>query len=182
MTPNCHWLKGYRPFTTAVEVFLGDNHCLHANGIGYMSVILPSATNVIIHDIYHIPRMSRNLLSVIVATSTGSSVEFFHDSCVIHFKLPSGHFEMIKLPQHHRLYPLIMKRFDDQAVITLSTHLQINQSSNYTHVALSSWAYQCAHFTSNGKERHVPWLAKNLSPIDLYEGCILGKASHQSFP
>ena len=43
-------------------------------------------------------------LSVTTAISTRSSIEFFHESCIIHFKLPNGDFEIIKLPQRRHLY------------------------------------------------------------------------------
>eukprot|EP00250_Pteridium_aquilinum_P035230 c892_g1_i1 orf=2-1174(-) len=64
MTPHRHWLQDYKKLNEAVKVYLGDNHCLHARGIGNMPVTLPSGSTVLIKDIYHIPGLSRNLLSV----------------------------------------------------------------------------------------------------------------------
>ena len=96
MTPQKRWLRDYKQLPSGMRVYLGNNHFLTAVGVGNLYVTLPSGVRVTIPDIYHIPGLSRNILSVTTATSTGSSIEFFHASCIIHFKLPNGEFEIIK--------------------------------------------------------------------------------------
>ncbi|MCO5586427.1 hypothetical protein L7F22_040367 [Adiantum nelumboides] len=123
MTPDRHWLSKYTPLSQHVKVYLGDNHSLIAVGLGNMKVVLPSGTSIIIHYIYHIPGLNRNILSITAATSTGSSIEFFHAYCVIHFKLPAGKYEALKLPQQHRLYPIIISRTEFLTPLILSTPL-----------------------------------------------------------
>ncbi|MCO5612439.1 hypothetical protein L7F22_066706 [Adiantum nelumboides] len=183
MTPHRHWLTGYKLFPNPVPVFLGDDHRLNAKGVGHMPVTLPSSTQVLIHGILHIPSLSRNLLSVTAATSKGSSIEFFHDYCVIHFKLPSGGYEVLRLPQKDRLYPILLSPTD-------------NQTANPTSFAMTTtltkasstllWHYHLGHINSPTLHRmakhHIcHGIPRNLTPIDLCEGCLLGKSSHQRF-
>ncbi|MCO5604374.1 hypothetical protein L7F22_058539 [Adiantum nelumboides] len=117
MTLTSSWLRDYKTLARHVQAYLGDNHCLHAIGLGNLHVTLPSGTAIIIRDIYHIPDLRRNILSVTAATSLGSSIEFFHDLYVIHFKLPNGQFEIIKLPQQNRLYPIKLTQSGHNTVI-----------------------------------------------------------------
>ncbi|MCO5559998.1 hypothetical protein L7F22_013603 [Adiantum nelumboides] len=184
MTPRRHWLTSYKPFSASVPIYLGDNHRLNAKGIGHMPVVLPSGTQVLIHGIYYIPGLSRNLLFVTAATSTGSSIEFFHDYCVIHFKLPSGGYEVIKLPHKNRLYPILLSSPDSQAVNITSSALTVNLTKASTTLL---WHYRLGHINSStlqgmAKRQLCNGIPTNLTPIDLCEGCLLGKASHQSFP
>ncbi|KAI5057570.1 hypothetical protein GOP47_0027585, partial [Adiantum capillus-veneris] len=71
MTPQSHWLRDYKHLARPVQVYLGDNHSLNAVGHGHLHVSLPSGTPIIIRDIYHIPALSHNILSVTAATSIG---------------------------------------------------------------------------------------------------------------
>ncbi|MCO5552516.1 hypothetical protein L7F22_006028 [Adiantum nelumboides] len=76
MTSTSSWLRDYKTLARDVQVYLGNNHCLHAIGLGNLHVTLPSGAAIIIRDIYHIPDLHRNILSVTAATSSGSSIEF----------------------------------------------------------------------------------------------------------
>ncbi|KAH7434388.1 hypothetical protein KP509_06G015500 [Ceratopteris richardii] len=126
MTPSRHWLDNYTLLTKKIRVYLGDDHCLQAAGIGNMHVSLPSGASIIIKDIFHIPCLSRNLVSVSSATSTCTYIEFFHGYYVVHFKLPTSKFELIKLPQIDRLYPIPLLQRSQHAV--LQAHLTIASS------------------------------------------------------
>jgi hypothetical protein len=98
MTPQKRWLHDYKQLPSGMRVYLSNNHFLTTVGIDNLYVTLPSGVRVTIRDIYHIPGLSRNIILVTMATSTRSSIEFFHALCIIHFKLPNGEFEIIKLP------------------------------------------------------------------------------------
>ncbi|KAH6557217.1 hypothetical protein KP509_1Z127600 [Ceratopteris richardii] len=106
MTPFRRWLENYRILDTSVQVLLGDDRCLPALGVGQLDVYLRSGVRVTIHDIYYAPGLTKSLISVFATTSQGSFFEFFHTHCVVHFKLPSGQFELIKLQQREHLYEL----------------------------------------------------------------------------
>ncbi|MCO5569407.1 hypothetical protein L7F22_023119 [Adiantum nelumboides] len=149
-----------------------------------MPVTLPNGAEVVIQDIYHIPGLKRSLLSVNAATSTGSSIEFFNDGCVIKYKLPSGQSEEIRLQQQRRLYPLTIHGPD--------VHAEASTASALSTITLKEastllWHYLLGHINAPTLQRMARTnlcrgLPSSLSPIDLYEGCLLGKARHQPFP
>ncbi|MCO5596989.1 hypothetical protein L7F22_051061 [Adiantum nelumboides] len=72
MTPTSSWLRDYKTLARHVQVYLGNNHCLHAIGLANLHVTLPSGAAIIIRDIYHILDLRRNILSVTATTSSGS--------------------------------------------------------------------------------------------------------------
>ncbi|MCO5594326.1 hypothetical protein L7F22_048356 [Adiantum nelumboides] len=183
MTPTSSWLRDYKTLARHVQVYLGDNHCLHAIGLGNLHVTLPSGAAIIIRDIYHIPGLRRNILSVTAATSSGSSIEFFHDLCVIHFKLPNGQFEIIKLPQQNRLYPIKLTQSGHNTVIVSTSIITLYLTKT---VSTLMWHYRLGHINGHTLQRMAKHglcsgLPPNLSSIDLCEGCIMGKASHKPF-
>ncbi len=184
MTPQKKWLRDYKRLPSGMRVYLGNNHFLTAVGVGKLYVTLPSGVSVTIPEIYHIPGLSRNILSVTTATSTGSSVEFFHKSCIIHFKLPTGEFEIIQLPQKGRLYPITLSMSNPHQIIGVSS----THSLHLTKAASTlMWHYRFGHINSVTLNRMIKnklctGLPLYLNPIDLCEGCILGKSSHKSHP
>ncbi|MCO5612761.1 hypothetical protein L7F22_067031 [Adiantum nelumboides] len=184
MTPHSHLLCDYKHLAQQVQVYLGDNHSLNAVGLGCLRVTLPSGALVIIRDIYHILGLRRNILSVTAATSMGSSIEFFHNFCIIHFQLPSGQFEVLKLPQHNRLYPISITQSGRDAVVASTSTVSLLLTKAASTLM---WHYRLGHINTPTLHR----MAKNnlcsslppiLSTIDLCEGCFLGKASHKPFP
>ncbi|MCO5569582.1 hypothetical protein L7F22_023297 [Adiantum nelumboides] len=183
MTLTSSWLRDYKTLARHVQVYLGDNHCLHAIGLGNLHVTLPSGAAIIIRDIYHIPGLRRNILSVTAATSSGSSIEFFHDLCVIHFKLPNGQFEIIKLPQQNWLYPIKLTQSGHNTVIASTSIITLYLTKT---VSTLMWHYRLGHINGHTLQRMAKHglcsgLPPNLSSIDLCEGCIMGKASHKPF-
>ncbi|MCO5562671.1 hypothetical protein L7F22_016299 [Adiantum nelumboides] len=184
MTPDRHWLSKYTPLSQHVKVYLGDNQSLTAVGLGHMKVALPSGTSIIIHDIYHILGLSRNILSVTAATSIGSSIEFFHAYFVIHFKLLAGKYETLKLPQQHRLYPIMISKPAGRAMIASTSSLSLHLTKA---AATLLWHYRLGHINTPtlhrmSKNSMCQGMPPRLSPIDLCEGCLLGKFSHKPFP
>ena len=182
MTPQKQWLRDYKHLTSTMRIYLGNHQHLTAIGVGTLHVTLPSGAKVNIYNVYHIPGLSRNILSVTTATSTGSSIEFFHDSCTIHFKLPNGEFEVIKLPQKDRLYPLAISMSNPHFVIC---HTSIHSLHMPKTVSTLMWHYRFGHINSVTLHRMVKdklcvGLPPYLNPIELCEGCILGKSSHKS--
>ncbi|MCO5560071.1 hypothetical protein L7F22_013677 [Adiantum nelumboides] len=183
MTPTSSWLRDYKTLARHVQVYLGNNHCLHAIRLGNLHVTLPSGAAIIIRDIYHIPGLRRNILSVTAATSSGSFIEFFHDLCVIHFKLPKGQFEIIKLPQQNRLYPIKLTQSGHNTVIASTSIITLYLTKT---VSTLMWQYRLGHINGHTLQRMAKHglcsgLPPNLSSIDLCEGCIMGKASHKPF-
>ena len=181
MTPQKRWLYDYKELSSGMHVYLGDNYSLTAISIRNLYVTLPSGVSVTISNIYHIPGLSRNILSVTTATSTGSSIEFFHEFCTIHFKLSNGEFETIKLPQKGRLYPITLSMPNPHHVVGVSSTHNLHLTKA---VSTLMWHYRFGHINSTTLNRMVKnklciALPLYLNPIELCEGCILGKSSHR---
>ncbi|MCO5601957.1 hypothetical protein L7F22_056084 [Adiantum nelumboides] len=183
MTLNSYWLHNYKKLTSQVQVYLGDNHSLNAIGLGHLQVTLPSGAAVTIRDIYHNPGLSHNILSVNAAMSTGSSIEFFHNSCVIHFKLPNGQFETLKLLQQNRLYPIKLMQSGTKAIVASTSIV-----TPFLTKAVSTLIrhYRLGHINAHTLQRMAKHglcsgLPPNFYSIDLCEGCLMGKASHKAF-
>jgi hypothetical protein len=90
MTPQKRWLPDYKQIPSGMHVYLSNNRFLMAIDIRNMHVTLPSEVGITISIIYHIPGLNQNILSVTTTTMIRLSIKFFHESCIIHFKLPNG--------------------------------------------------------------------------------------------
>jgi hypothetical protein len=145
MTPQNRWFRDYKQLLRDMRVYLGNNHSLTAVSVGNLYVTLPSGVRVTIPDIYHILGLNRNILLVTTATSTGSSIEFFHESYIIHFKLPNGEFEIIRLTQKGRMYQITLSMSNPHHVIGISS-----SHSLYLIKVVSTliWNYRFGHVNS----------------------------------
>jgi hypothetical protein len=122
MISQNRWLWDYKQIPSGMMcVYLGNNQFLMVINIRNLHVTLPSGVSVTISNIYHNPGLNRNILSMTMATSTRSSIEFFHESCIIHLKLPNGEFEIIKLSKQGHLYPIILSMSNPHHVIGVSS-------------------------------------------------------------
>lgn len=71
-----------------IKIYLGDNTIIHAYGEG--NVNLPSsnplnASNVMLnlHKVLHVPKLTKNLLSVPAMASMGAEIRFDKEKCVV---------------------------------------------------------------------------------------------------
>ena len=64
MTFQKDWLINYRQLQRQITVHLGDDSTLYAQGVGSLKVTLPSGRTALINNIYHLPGLARNLLSL----------------------------------------------------------------------------------------------------------------------
>ncbi|MCO5609147.1 hypothetical protein L7F22_063369 [Adiantum nelumboides] len=159
MTPTSSWLRDYKTLARHVQVYLGNNHCLHAIGLGNLHVTLPSGAAIIIRDIYHIPGLRRNILSVTAATSSGSSITFF----MIYVSFTSSYLTAsLKSSNSLNRIGYTLLSLHNQDIIQLG------------HINGHTLQRMAKHGLCSG-------LPPNLSSIVLCEGCIMGKASHKPF-
>ncbi|MCO5576456.1 hypothetical protein L7F22_030266 [Adiantum nelumboides] len=90
MTGKLEWLHHYTPSSHQMEVQLGDNGLYTARGHGTVKLKQPSGDVTVISKVYYIPGLAKNLLSVNELTSNGSSIEFFHQYCIIKAAVQHG--------------------------------------------------------------------------------------------
>ena len=70
------------------EVTLGDGHVVKANGRGVVKIEIEcqrsqKVKNCVLQDVFYVPSLSYNLVSVSKATKSGKTVTFDEDGCHI---------------------------------------------------------------------------------------------------
>lgn len=87
MSPRREWMVNYTPFPEPREVQMGNDHSLDAMGYGTIMVRmtqLPTGTlEVELTNVWYVPELRKNLLSVPVITKHGGQVLFKKEKCTI---------------------------------------------------------------------------------------------------
>lgn len=83
MTPNRDWFLNYSPLSSNERVFLGDNTSHITKGRGAVAIKLEDGSNRHIENVYHIPGLKKNLISVSKITDVGYKLECNTDLCRI---------------------------------------------------------------------------------------------------
>ncbi len=180
LTKNQSLLHNYMPLPQPLEVRFGDNGMKVAIGKGEVHLSIVKSKVVRIPNVYYVPGLLKNLLSVSEATSNGTIIEFHHNCAIIFYKLPTDEVIKVMCPKAGRLYPLQMvDRTPIQALVALG-----NNNVNSTLL----WHYRLGHL--NPKSMKTCQIHKLLEGIpdkpfkyiSVCEGCIYGKQSRQKFP
>ena len=81
--PTCHltscreWLHHYQPPSSTFDIRFGNNSFQLAEGFGTVKVELFDGSIVDIDNIYYVPRLAKNLISVSSLNSIGTTIAFF---------------------------------------------------------------------------------------------------------
>ena len=123
-----------------------------------------------IPNVYYVPGIIKNLLSVSEATANGTIIEFHCNCAIIYHKLQTGGTVKITCPKSGRLYPLQMV---DKTLIQALTAI------GYIHAdSTLLWHHRLGHL--NPKSMKAGQIHKFLQGIPtrpfkyiyVYEGCI----------
>ena len=87
---NRQWLHNYVTLVKPLEVRFGDNSIKMATGKGTINLSIHKKYTISISNVYFVPGLAKNLLSVSEATSNGAVLEFHNNYAIIHHKLPTG--------------------------------------------------------------------------------------------
>jgi hypothetical protein len=82
------WLCDYENIVL-VKIYMGDNSIQEAIGKGNMDVTMERGENIIrgaFTNVLHIPKIAKNLFSMIKATSQGHTFEFQNNPCTLKIK------------------------------------------------------------------------------------------------
>ena len=90
LTNNKAWLSNYNLLQTPVTVGFGNNDIKQALGKGEVSFRLQADNIFTIGNVYYVPGITKNLLSVGQATENGASIEFKKDYAQIKYMLANG--------------------------------------------------------------------------------------------
>jgi transposase InsO family protein len=164
--------------SATTEIKLGDHTPVPAEGKGLVPVLTKQNQRKVIEDVFYVPNLKVNLLSVGQLMQNGYDVQFHGSSCVIYDKTPCrrllARVEMTK----NRMFPLCLK--------------SVNLSESYAHTVSSQdetwlWHYRYGHLPFKSLSRmHKQSMVLGLPVIDEHssscEDCILGKHQRDSFP
>ncbi|MCO5581864.1 hypothetical protein L7F22_035753 [Adiantum nelumboides] len=179
MTGTQSWLHDCHPVSSSFEVRLGDDSLYKAASKGSLHLRLPNGSITIVPEIYYVPGLTKNLLSVNELTSHGTSAEFQHNYCVIKTPCTSGVPTHLICSKQGKLYPLGLE------VIQPRMELYSAHGSNDEETLL--WHYRLGHphvqaMRSIQTHRMAIGFTPNLSRISLCEACIFGKMTRTKFP
>ncbi|MCO5578863.1 hypothetical protein L7F22_032710 [Adiantum nelumboides] len=73
----------YEKYEKSTAIYLGDDRMIEAIGIGDVQVQLSQERSGVINGVLHVPRLTKNLLSVAAMTEAGLKVIFNKGQCII---------------------------------------------------------------------------------------------------
>ena len=79
----------YKPLHHPLEVRFRDNGMKLALGKGTIYLSINNKSKITISNVYFVPDLAKNLLSVSEATSNGTIIEFHYNCAIISYKLPT---------------------------------------------------------------------------------------------
>ena len=183
MTNNKQSIRNYNSLPVPIPVVFGNNGSLNALGKGDVSFLLQDNQILTVDNVYFVPGITKNLLSVSQATKNGTSIKFEETYAQIKHKSPNG--QKIKY---------ICRRLDKglYRIPCPPTHVDIEAlyaSTKENHDLSILWHHRLAHINLQAiktlqSKNMVIGLPKEqfTTSLDLCEGCLLGKMPHHSFP
>ena len=90
MTNNRQSIKNYNPLPVPIPVIFGNNGRLNALGKGDVNLFLEDNQLLTVDNVYFVPGITKNLLSVCQATKNGTSIKFKETYAQIKQKTPDG--------------------------------------------------------------------------------------------
>ena len=179
LTNNWSLLHNYRLLSQPLEVRFGDNGIKVAIGKGEVHLSISNSKSVSIPNVYYVPGIIKNLLSVSEATANGTIIEFHCNCAIIYHKLPTGGTVKITCPKSGRLYPLQIVDKTPIRALTATGHIHADSTL--------LWHHRLGHL--NPKSMKTGQIHKLLEGIpsrpfkyiSVCEGCIYGKQCRQKF-
>ncbi|MCO5595204.1 hypothetical protein L7F22_049243 [Adiantum nelumboides] len=174
MTYHQEWLKNLTYLSSPLEVSLGDDSTQLAQAYGDVEITLPEGRKVIVPQVYYVPGLRKNLISVSELTDQGLKMAFSRLGCHIHARAPRGQIFTITCPGQGKLYPLGNSSTSAYAFATIAkTAMQAETLK---------WHYRLGHISQRAlyqmKNRQLALgLPKQLTSISLCEGCIIAPCS-----
>ena len=180
LTNSREWLHNYTTLSKQLEVRFGDNGTKMAIGKGTINLSINSKNIISISNVYFVPGLAKNLLSVNEATSNGAILEFHNNYAIIRHKSPTGEEIKTICPKMGRLYPL--RTIDNKPI-------EANIASSYHEIAATLlWHHRLGHLHPKSMQHSqinqlmegIP--SKPFTYLSICEGCIHGKQCRQKFP
>ena len=113
MSARRDYFVAYKPLNTPKRVWLGDERSIAAVGIGSIRLSVSDDSHsppldILVPDVYHVPELGGNLLSVSALAARGHAVTFTKTGCEI--RAPDGQTVGTETPSSDRPHPRIPRR------------------------------------------------------------------------
>eukprot|EP00253_Pinus_taeda_P023123 PITA_23123 len=167
------------------EVTLGTDSKISVMGKGDVKIFTKKGEKKTIADVYYVPGMRYNLLSIGQLVHKGYNVFFKNDVCIIMDIAPSKRCIAEVKMTRNRMFPLRiranLKNKEVIAAVTQEAFQSVPKDENWL------WHLRFGHLNFGGlnllsRKRMVRGLLLIEKPDSLCEGCILGKQHRESFP
>eukprot|EP00253_Pinus_taeda_P016931 PITA_16931 len=167
------------------EVTLGTDSKVSVMGKGEVKIFTKQGERKTIADVYYVPGMKCNLLSIGQLVQKGYNVYFVNDVCTIMDIPPSKRCIAEVKMTRNRMFPLrIMVDLRNKnviAAVTQEAFQSVPKDENWL------WHLRFGHLNFGGlnllsRKEMVKGLPLIEKPDSLCEGCILGKQHRESFP
>ena len=180
LTHSREWLHNYKPLHHPLEVRFGDNGMKLALGKGTIYLSINNKSKITISNVYFVPGLAKNLLSVSEATSNGTIIEFHYNCAIIRYKLPTGDIIKTTCPKIGKLYPLKMMDHSPVEAYIASSHQQDDQTLIWHHRLGHLHPKSMKTIQTHKLVEGIP--TKPFQYLSICEGCIYGKQSRRKFP
>ncbi|KAG7576575.1 Ribonuclease H-like superfamily [Arabidopsis thaliana x Arabidopsis arenosa] len=156
-----------------LKVKLGDDKEVQVEGRGIVVVHNGDGNLKLIYDVYYIPELAQNLLSVGQMVENNCSVFFDGNVCVIKDKKSGSTLAVVKKTSNN-LYPLEMSSVEASSLVA--------KVSEETRL----WHLRYGHLHENAlkmlSEKDMVVGLPKIEGLKLCEGCVFGKQTRKSFP
>ncbi|KAL4272302.1 hypothetical protein GQ457_13G009650 [Hibiscus cannabinus] len=156
------------------KVTLGDSKQIQVEGKGNVAVKSSSGNVKLLYDVYYIPSLSQNLLSVGQLMATGYSIMFDDASCVIKDKKKIDQTIVDVRMTPNKLFPLVISEVENHALAVKETSESRLWHLMYGHLNIKGLKLLC--------QKEMVFGLPRIESLDTCEGCIYGKQCKKSFP
>eukprot|EP00253_Pinus_taeda_P031014 PITA_31014 len=167
------------------QVTLGTDSKIYVMGKGEVKIFTKKGERKTIADVYYVPGMRCNLLSIGQLVQKGYNVFIENDVCTIMDRAPSNRCIAEVKMTRNRMFPLRiradLKNKEVIAAVTQEAFQSMPKDENWL------WHLRFGHLNFGGlnllsRKGMVIGLPLIEKPDSLCEGCILGKQHRESFP
>ena len=147
VTPHREWFTSYESGNHGT-ISLGDSYECDIVSIGDICMILPNGTQFKIEKVCHVPRLTRNLLSVGMLDDIGYKVSFINQS----WKISKGNLNIASGSKIDSLYPLYVSCKNDLLSVNELPNVSL-WHSRLGHMSRKQWKIFrgwviCLHYLS----------------------------------
>ncbi|KAJ1700426.1 hypothetical protein LUZ63_000205 [Rhynchospora breviuscula] len=159
--------------TFKLMVKLGDDKQIQVEGKGKVAVHTKENGMRFIHNVYFIPSLSQNLLSVGQLLDSGYTIIFENKSCAIKDRNTNQILAKVDMTTN-KLFPLKITDVQERLMVVK----EMTQSQ--------LWHHRYGHLYTNGlrllNQKHMVHGLPEIDQIGVCEGCIVGKQTKLAFP